>query len=270
MKKYAFALVTVALAAFVVSANAQNQPFVKGGQPADPREWPSLLAFVMPGTDPSLNVVCTATRIGPATIMTAAHCLAGGKTVALKRNGAASTPSFGTADCTLHPEWRFASPPARPGSGSGPDMALCKPSAQLSAVGTDRVSGDNYSLPSGPYNVVLVGFGCTDAGVIGTEIPYFGFATGIQQGADLISVSGGAYLCRGDSGGAAYNSPAPQTRVVIGINRSTNALAGTSIMHSISAPVAREWLRQWEAGGQNPICGITTTGNPCDYAPGTF
>ena len=110
-------------------------PKVIGATQADSRNWPATFVFRNPEGDS-----CTATAIGPRSILTAAHCI---------RNLAHGMVHIGNANiaatCTRHPAYQKVpqSDPDWQAKGSS-DFALCAttgdlPIAQFETIGTCKL-----------------------------------------------------------------------------------------------------------------------------------
>lgn len=176
---------------------------IVGGHPANLNDFGAALSYKGAAND------CTATIIGPETVIIAAHCV---------RNGAVgliSLPSGGyPATCKRSPDF----------DGSHYDVALCStttPIVLLNGATYERISIDP-ALPTIPGKLLLQGLGCRAVGASGKTSYLSEGDANITNPGDLygeITTIGGVAVCSGDSGGPAYlKSQDGKSRVMVGIN----------------------------------------------------
>jgi hypothetical protein len=213
------------------------QPKVIGASPANPGSWPSTLTFRTPDGG------CTATAVGERVVLTAAHCVSDGQVGVL--------PGAITVTCAHHPEY-----PERISA----DFALCLADKPLPFGPYERVDTDPARVAVGA-TATLLGYGCIREGGIDRS-----FGTLYQGTAPIASVHvddfytvtrGGAAVCFGDSGGAAYLPPgsAGGTRTLFAVN-SRGDISRWSWLSTTSHTRFVGWARTWSAGHAAAICGL--------------
>lgn len=252
-------------------------PRLRGGQLANPEEWPSSLYIEYPDAQGRVHP-CTAALLGPRVLLTAAHCV--------PADGAGRLESRVQGEfhlaCERHPN--YASDPSA-------DFALCRLSRSFVLP-----RGGRYETISGlPMSavmdlrddfIVLAGFGCTGdrirdaSSVEAAERPFRIGRTEIDetsaspsrrrgsaalysnaQNYNLFTVEedGLANLCPGDSGGPAFLSGREvRTRKIIGVSSRvlTRGLRfGGSLVSSTSGPAFRSWALRW-LGASLEACGL--------------
>ncbi len=251
------------------------------GRVVDPSRWPAVVpvTFHDPGqADPD---PCSATIVGPNTLLTAAHC-------ADANDGKGSTRTahvdFGTqrvdVECTISQPYLQAAPsPAPTGSVKQYDYALCRLSASTGQLTPPRrfalESIDDVTAAKKDQPVLLMGYGCTSAvpGPPDGQLRAADATVERRQGLDpafltiLTPVATGPALCPGDSGGplmagatlASQDAP----RRVIGVNAGVGTFKGGSTDYwgsyvtPLATPEFRAFVRSWIAANGNPVvCGI--------------
>lgn len=256
-----YALVALATVAFVSRAYAfeleqpeavgLGQPQVIGGaQVVNPGEWPATFIFRSPGGS------CTATAIGERVVLTAAHCIQHEETGGV-RVGNELIP----IQCFHHPAY---------GRGNQTtDFALCLANTQMKGFPFEAVS-TSIAYPRLGDSVVLLGFGCTEEGghdgAFGTL--FRGSATTVRrpQGENIDTVTqGGAAVCFGDSGGAAYFLLSPNSttrRAIIAVN-SRGDISKFSFLSTLATPQFVDWAIEWSNSFGVAICGLSIHARGC-------
>jgi len=233
------------------TAPPAGTPEVIGGEPADPVDWPATFIFTAGGG-------CTSTAIGERVILTAAHCVEDGAVGRVSLGNDVST----RVTCHHHPGY--------PDSIS-PDFALCVTNDPLAGFPFERVSGD-LARARVDEEVLLLGFGCTQNGGHdnGFGVLYTGRATVRERPHDgdlYLVTEGGAALCFGDSGGAAYaitspdQAPTPR-RVAIGVN-SRGDISKWSFLSSTATESFVGWAFDWASEANVEICGLHRSAEYC-------
>lgn len=229
-------------------------PQLIGAKPAPPSDWPATLIFTIPGGG------CTSTAIGPRVLLTAAHCVEDGQkgTVSINKNGTLIAER--SVKCTHHPGYA---------ENYTLDFALCLVDDTLSGTipAFERVNVNPSNIQA-QTKVTLLGFGCTkEGGVDGSFGQLFvGDATVKKRpsGTDNYYYAlGGAALCYGDSGGAAYyTQPGRTSRLIIGIN-SRGDISSRSYLASTSNMAFLDWAYSWATTNAADICGLSETTEGC-------
>jgi hypothetical protein len=185
------------------------------------------------------NGMCSASMIGPNTLVTAGHCI-DKKTMEV---------SFekGQGSCKYHPQWIDRSQGLI-------DLALCK---------TNRIELDRYAqiaeeneMPRKGEKILLTGYGCTSGDQRYLDGKYrIGYAkvTRLPRGlTPEFWTEGSTALCFGDSGGPAFKRG---THKIYGIN-SKGDIKKISIMVSIGDPRVYDFLHEFIKSEDSLICGM--------------
>lgn len=224
-----------------------------GGRPADPSKFPASFYTVSNGA------ACTSTLIGPRVLLSAAHCVLDGAKVALylvadEYRGTCSRASAYRDDC-----WQNT-----PEKNCSADYALCLMDRPVPVAAYERVSVDPDLVSPGD-EILLSGYGCTreNGDIVQDRIFRIGEATvksvpNKHDWYNFIRTQKGAFLCMGDSGGAAFYfiDGDPSRRVQISVNAQTNLNAGQSSLSSLATKVGRGFIKKWAADTGGRICGI--------------
>lgn len=218
-----------------------QNPTLINGVPAEPEEWPASVYARMQGA------ACSATLIGERVLLIASHCVNNGEQLEF----AAHANNY-KAVCTQHPAYQ---------NGSGnitADWALCLVSRPVTGVQFE-VLGIKQKLAIGEQ-VTLSGYGCIQPGGGGGNDGIFriGRATidglGTDKDYDVVT-KGGAALCFGDSGGAAYLVDSDK-RVIFGVN-SRGDINTMSYLPAISSETFVTWALSWAKRNNNVrVCGL--------------
>jgi len=214
---------------------AEESPTLIGGKPVAPGEYPEVIYISMKGGK------CSASIVGPRTVLTAAHCARKGAKVTFQHN-----QNQYTAICNA--------PAAYPRQDHDisvclVDKELAKPYASLASEGPK--TGDNMSL---------IGYGCTRPGGGGGndgvlrvgQSTVTGFSTW-----DIITKKNSA-LCYGDSGGPAFKligDPVNEHHYVLGVN-SKGDIRSTSYLSKIYSDASKAFLTAWAEQNKAEICGL--------------
>lgn len=219
-----------------------RDPMLIHGVPAEPEEWP---ASVYART--SDDAACSATLIGERVLLIASHCVENGMRVEF----AAHANNY-RATCSQHPDYRR-------GKGNiTADWALCLVERPVTGVLFENV-GAHEKLQLGE-EVTLSGYGCINAGGGGGNDGIFRIGRAHVDGLPFetnfdVVTKGGAALCFGDSGGAAYVVKGDR-RVIFGVN-SRGDINTASYLPAVSTPAFINWAMTWSKKQNNVrICGL--------------
>jgi Trypsin len=221
------------------------KPQVIRANPAPAGKWPGTFVFRTIEGGP-----CTATSVGPRTILTAAHCVAEGSTAKVSIQNQPDS----SVVCNLSPRY-----PADYTS----DFALCyvterdlpKPSGGFEQVNTSA------SLAAMGQKIQLLGYGCREVGGGDQSFGalYEGDAVIVATATsnDYVQTAGGAAVCSGDSGGGAYFRPGPDEfmRRLIGVNSRGDISANSWIAATHRSDFV-DWAKTWAANKSTQICGL--------------
>lgn len=245
-------------------------PVLIGGAPADPKEWPASVYASMSGSR------CSATVVGPRTLLIAAHCVS---------NGGTASFSVGsnryTSRCTHWDQYR---------RNSTADLAMCLIDREVVGIPYERMLTEASKL-SRDLQVQLSGYGCIRPGGGGGNDGIFRIGTAkvtrLPSGTnyDVVTV-GGAALCFGDSGGAAYlwdklvrqpfefllgksiemlGELVAVPRYVFGVN-SRGDIRQTSYLSNTYGEQPQAFIRGWADRNGQKICGIHPDATGCREA----
>jgi len=221
-------------------------PVLIGGQAANPAQWPASVYASMN------NSRCSATVVGPRTLIIAAHCVSNGGSAAFSAGA-----NRYTARCNHHPEY------ARNATA---DWAMCLINAPVAGI-----AYENLLLQSGvvkaAIDVQLTGYGCTNPRGTGGNDGIFRIGIGrvnrLPSGMNYDTVTtGGAALCFGDSGGAAYVLEANGARRVFAIN-SRGDIRTTSYLSSTYTTSYRNFVNSWAQANGQRVCGVHADAQGC-------
>lgn len=213
-------------------------PTLIGGDPAPKDKYPSTVRIFIDGAS------CTATLIGPRTLLTAAHCVSEGSTVQFTYRGS----SINTEPCKHHSGYS---------DNQTKDFALCGLSAPLTGI-WERINTDHNLVEKGD-SITLTGYGCIksdgsggndgvlrEGSAVVTRIPS-------RSDFDIVSSANPSALCYGDSGGPAYLGHSGE-RVLIGVNSRGN-IKTTSYLSAVHM-ADQNFIKKWANGKGYKVCGL--------------
>lgn len=216
--------------------------------------------------------MCTATFVGPNTLLLAAHCTWSNKSIEFEFRG---TTYQGR--CWPHESfvpWTNENSAAERKAASF-DLALCEiTNGPVRGIRYETIGGVALRVGS---PIRLVGFGCNDIyqSTGAGELRYADLEVSRALGPDNYVETGelsegSTTLCQGDSGGAAYvrNGADVYRRVIVAVNSHTSRkfgkLTGISYLASLQSAEAREYLRKWtSAGSHRALCGLSSEAVNC-------
>lgn len=222
---------------------------INGAQVTQPDEWPATFIFRSPEGS------CTATAVGPQVILTAAHCIEDQQTGTVRIHNSPIS-----VQCFHHPNWATGN--------STTDFALCLTESEMTGIQFEVVN-TALAYPRQNDSVVLLGFGCTQNGghdgSFGTL--FKGTATVVRTPSGLsvdTVVRGGAAVCFGDSGGAAYFNlvPSGNRRALVAVN-SRGDISRFSFLSTTATPLFVNWATDWSQQHGVQICGLNVTAHGC-------
>lgn len=233
------------------------QPELRGGRVADPKQWQASFYTRSAGGS------CTASIVGDRVLLTAAHCVANGAAVTLRRAGIVYR-----AMCEHAPEYGTTN------NARTADYALCAIDNAIPGIAAERINRDAAALRVG-QEILLTGFGCTtNQGTGGNDGVYRIGETRIialpaGSNNDIVT-SGGAGVCFGDSGGPAFLVGPGNRRTQISVNSrvQNNSPTGTNLgprsyLSSLSTPQAAAFLSGWSSRNHLRICGLDPQATTC-------
>lgn len=220
-----------------------QSPTLIGGKAADPAEWPASVYTKM-----SNGAACSATLVGDRVLFMAAHCMADGAQVTFTAHA-----NNYKARCAHHPEYKGGR------GNSTADWAMCLVDRPVTGIPFE-VLGTNQLL-SLQQTLTLSGYGCINPGGGGGNDGIFRTGLAIIRGMpsgktyDVVT-KGGAALCFGDSGGAAYVVSPTGVRYVVAVN-SRGDIATMSYLPVVTAKTFRDWAAGWAKASNNVrVCGM--------------
>lgn len=229
------------------------EPTLIGGMLAKEGDFPSVI-HISAGA-----ARCTATIVGPQTILTAAHCVTDEKDISpVNAHFQVSTTVF-KATCRHHPHYE--------GNYSF-DYALCKTS---SPIHIDKYASIDHQFVGLGKKVTLMGYGCVNPrdqyGAGGDEwdgrLRYGSVRVdkpaGMSwEGGPYFETKGQTALCFGDSGGPAMRyvkDPRLENHFVIGVN-SRSDIKSRGYISATFVKSFQNWARDYAVANRVEICGI--------------
>jgi hypothetical protein len=239
------------------SVEKLNQPGIGpeliGGKEAKSAEWLASFYSAQPWSR------CSATLIGPTTLLLAAHCVGNGQLAAIEFREKTLS-----GRCTHADEYQD-------GRGDlSADYALCKLSEAAGGITYETVNRDPNKLVLN-NKLLLTGFGCTALPPKAGGPPSGGndgkFRIGPARIAKIpgmdpkelntITTQDTVVVCPGDSGGGSYIQGVDGTRVLASVNSRTWFKNGESLLSSVTTQVAFKFFDKWlSANSDQKICGI--------------
>lgn len=284
MKKW-FMIFLLLLASCSDATTPSIDPTLIGGAAADPKDWPASEYCSMG------NSRCSCTMIGERTLLIASHCVSNGGTASFSAG-----PNRYTAKCTHNPKYSQAayeevSRMIDSGAtqqqvralaafrNATADWTLCLTNSVVTGFPYENIMTDASKIKLGD-TVRLTGYGCVRPGGGGGNDGVFRTGTAkvtdLPSGSDYDTVTkGGAALCYGDSGGAAYVELPNGDREIFGVN-SRGDIRTTSYLSSTYVSEFKTWAQSWASKNGQKICGLdpSATGcrsvNPPPPSPGPF
>lgn len=229
----------------VVLPVTEINPVLIGGTPADIRDWPASV-YARAG-----NGSCSSTVIGSRVLLSAGHCMKNGGTVAFS----AGSNQY-TATCTHHPEYK---------NNSTADWALCLIDKPVTGITFERLATD-FKIKVDD-KVRLTGYGCTKPGGGGGNDGIFRIGEAIVTALPFktnydVTTKGGAALCFGDSGGAAYLEYGEGRREIFGVN-SRGDIKKMSYLPAVASKTMQDFAVSFTEKHNVEICGITKDAKAC-------
>jgi len=204
---------------------------------------------------------CTATLVGPRSLLTASHCIADGGQVSFQRGNQTYS-----GQCEQ----------AKPGyqSPESPDWAMCLMTEDVPATAYETINLD-VSVLHKDQKLLLAGFGCQQIG--GSSDGKFRTGPGFVEHVlgqvtgdpDWIATyaaiaRGDAFICPGDSGGAVFYEEPQFPRAVVAVNSHYDVAGrGVSFLAVLGTPAGRAFLTAWAQRHGQLLCGVQDNAPKC-------
>ncbi len=235
--------ITLVLASLGLSNKASDIRVING-QPVPPGKFNEIVFLHM------ADHKCTATIVGPRTLLTAAHCIDVAPDTWFEFKGQKYTAFFYQSPLYI--------------SSMDDDMAIGFTEKDM--VGANPATVGHAIREKA--NVRFFGYGCDS--IAGTGIGVLRFGDSIIQviGSDVNGYNftthengeSGAMICNGDSGGPNFLVENGQL-FLVGINRSTD-FAGESDFTNLTHPASREFIEKTIEEHGAKVCGINQKCTP--------
>ena len=219
------------------------------GVAVHPSVFPGVVRMVTGGT-------CTATLVGPAAMLIAAHCVSDNERIAFAADGRT------IAGICEH------APGYHPITGPGNDWAMCLMEFEVGGIDFERIDVEN--MPGPDAVLALTGYGCTEEGgeldgllrmglsrVVDNPVPSWpDEPMTIYTRSDPDEFE--AILCPGDSGGPLFRTGADfeSEREIVGVNSRTTFRFGVSLFSATASEAGRAFLTDWAERHGQGICGV--------------
>jgi hypothetical protein len=232
-------------AAYEVLAADDSVPTLINGEILEIADWP-FIVNIRTG-----NSGCSATVVGPKTIVTASHCGTTGATTTVKVNGKEITGKFERSP--LYPRQDH-------------DIAVVILNEEIKKEDV-KVFASVSGIASVGAKTYLAGFGCTQAGGGGADGKLRGGVVEITgfSGFDVVSggQDGSPALCFGDSGGPMFTEKSNKKPKLLGVNSKGN-IRNTNYNARLDIKESRDFLTNMASKNSTVICGINGSSDVCE------
>ena len=218
---------------------------IRNGEVTDPALYPAMLHFTKKG-------LCTGTLVAERTLITARHCVINGGKIEVPRRTGSNDTVLGTCSHATTDD-----------GSSAPDLAMCVLDSPV--VAAFESLNKNPTRPAASAEVTLAGFGCA---AFGKPDPQATFRTGktnvssdTNGSTPTLLLHGGASLCLGDSGGAAFLSVGGK-RWLVAVNSSVTG-AEDSKLATVSAAATSRFINKWAHENGQRLCGFDSYATGC-------
>jgi Trypsin len=216
---------------------------IENGARVSREDFPAVGAFL------STNLpLCSAIVVGPKALLTAEHCV--GREPCAGNGDCIEDEALRTGHVFLKSEGEAVSLKAECLVDIDADLALC----HLAREAPVRPERFNESTPL-TSELLVAGFGCDENGAPPGQVLRTRSLKIQGQGDRFIQLEPG--LCEGDSGGPAYLLLPGGSRVVAGVNKSSESLAA-----DITSVDARNLISRWEQKHQGSLLCRASTADP--------